>query len=123
LIDAQSLIIPDRCRVAQGLLEIFRFEKRVLGEDRAPVRIGGKEFENAANRDPHPTNARLPAALSRLNRNPIKQIYRGHVLSLDKMNARVDHWRNRDADRWGLFGTVVRDEQRVLANNSISLIR
>src|ERR1017187_4282574 len=71
-----------RC-VAQRLLEILGLEKWVLGEQRSAVGMSCKKLENAANGDPHPANARLPAALSRFNRNPIKQIYRRHVLSLE----------------------------------------
>jgi hypothetical protein len=82
-IDGQLFIIDSGCCVVQRLLEIFDFEKGVLGEQRSAVGISRKQFENAANRDPHPPDTRLPAALSRLNRNPIKQVYRCHMLSLD----------------------------------------
>jgi hypothetical protein len=67
----------------QRLLEIFGLEKGVLGEQRSAVRMSRKQLENAANGDPHPPDTRLSAALSRLNRNPIKQVCRRHVLSLD----------------------------------------
>jgi len=80
---AQPLVIDCRRRVPQRLLEVFGFEKRVLGEQRGVVRIRREQFEDAANGDPHPPDARLPNAFSRLNRNPIEQVYRRHMLSLD----------------------------------------
>jgi hypothetical protein len=64
-------------------LEIFGLEIRIRGKERSAVGISCKNLENAANGDPHPADAGLPAALSRFNRNPIKQPYHRHVLSLD----------------------------------------
>jgi PIN domain nuclease of toxin-antitoxin system len=52
-------------------------------------KLSRKQFENAADGDPHPLDARLSAALSRLNRDPIKQVYRRHVPSLDRAPPRV----------------------------------
>jgi hypothetical protein len=65
------------------LLEIFGLEKGVLGEQGSPVGIRRQKFENATNGDAHRSDARLPAALSWLDRNPIKQVYRRHIPSLD----------------------------------------
>ena len=56
----------------QGLLEILRFEKRILRKDRSPVRVGRKKFQYAADCDPHAAYTRLAAALPRFNRYPIK---------------------------------------------------
>jgi len=56
----------------QSLLEILQFEKRILGENRSPVRIRRKKFQYASDSDPHAAYARLAAALPRLNRNPIE---------------------------------------------------
>jgi len=56
----------------ESLLEILQFEKRILDEDRSPVRIRRKEFQYASDSDPHAAYTRLAAALPRLNRNPIK---------------------------------------------------
>jgi len=75
------------CCIAQGLLVVLGFEKGVLGEDRGAVGISREEFENAPDGDPHPADAWLAAAFSRVDGNPIKQIYRGHVLSLDAESA------------------------------------
>ena len=76
----------------QSLPEILGFEKRILGENRRPIRVRSKQFQNTADRNPHTANARLAAALPRLNRYPVKQIYRGHEPSLDYPWTSVDSW-------------------------------
>jgi len=80
---ADPFVIDSGCGVMQGLLEILVFEKRILGEDCRPIRVCGKQLQNPANRDSHTTDARLPAALPRLNRDPIKQVYRSHGTRLE----------------------------------------
>jgi len=90
-IDAQALIVERRCCVAQSLLEIFGLEKGVFGEQRSSVGIRREQLENATNGDPHRPDARLPTALSWLDRNPVEQVYRRHVPSLD-------HFRYRSLD-------------------------
>ena len=87
-IDAQTLIIESRCCEAQSLLEVFGLEKGVFGEQRGSVGICRKQFENATNSDPHRPDAWLPAALSWLDRNPIEQVYRRHIPSLDHIRYR-----------------------------------
>ena len=69
--------------MSQSLPEVFRFEKRILGEDRGPIRVLSQQFQNAANGNPHTADTRLAAALPWLHRNPIEPVYRGHDLSLD----------------------------------------
>ena len=85
MIDVESLVIDRGRGIAQDPLEVLGFEKCVLDEDRRSVGISREELENAADGNPHPADARLAAALSGFDRNPIKQIYRGHVLSLDEV--------------------------------------
>ncbi len=67
----------------QGLLEIFVFEKRILGEDCRPIWVCSKQLQDPADGDSHTTDARLPAALPRLNRNPIEQVYCSRGTSLE----------------------------------------
>jgi hypothetical protein len=67
----------------QSLHKILGIEKGVLEKQGSAVRVSRKELEHAANGDPHPPDARLPAALPRFNRNSVKQIYHRHVFSLE----------------------------------------
>ena len=80
---AQPLVINRGRRIMQGLLEILWLEKRILGKDRSPVRVGRKKFQYATNCDPHAAYTRLAAALPRFNRYPIKKIYGGDEPSLE----------------------------------------
>jgi hypothetical protein len=110
-IDVQSLVIDSHSGVVQRLLEILGLEKWILGKQGGIVRISRKEFEHAADGDPHRPDAGLPAALSRLNRNSIKQIYHRHVLSSDHP-ATMCIFEHRGqtvtcADRWAI-GTLLR---------------
>jgi hypothetical protein len=56
----------------QRLLEILGLENWILGKQGGMVRISRKEFEHAADGDPHRPDARLPAALPWLNSNSVK---------------------------------------------------
>jgi hypothetical protein len=89
-INGQALVIDGRSGIAQGLLEILGFEKGILGDQGRSVRISRKKFEDAANGDPHPADARLAAALPRLNCNSVKLIYRCHMLSLEHQHPLAD---------------------------------
>src|ERR1035441_7051031 len=68
-LDAESIVIDRGGRIAQRLLNVFWLEKRVLREERAAVRIGCEQLQNATNGDPHPADARFSGTLARLYRN------------------------------------------------------
>ena len=71
-IDAPTFVIYRGRSIAEGLVEIFRFEKRVVGDQCAPVRVGGQEFQYATDSNSHSANARLSAALPWVNGHAIK---------------------------------------------------
>ncbi len=80
-VDAHALVVDCRGRVPKRLLQIFRLKKRILGEESFTIGIRCKQFQNAADREPHTPKARFPCTLIGFNRYPIKD--RFHVVSLD----------------------------------------
>jgi hypothetical protein len=71
--DAHSFVIEyGRC-ITQRLFQIFIFQGRVFCQQCGSVRIDRKQFQNAANRDPHSSDARFTNAFARLNRDPIER--------------------------------------------------
>ena len=69
--------------MSHSLLKVLMFKIGILSSDSRPIGVRCQQFQDTAHADPHTAYAGLPAALARLNRNPIKEIYRGHEVSLD----------------------------------------
>ena len=64
----------DRCE-RQRLLNVFRFQFRVVAEELVTIRVCSNRFNDAPDRQPHTANARLPVHLVGVPRNPIKLPY------------------------------------------------
>ncbi len=76
-------------------MQIFRLEKRILGEKSLTVGIRCKQFQNTANSDPHPPNARFAATLTRFDCYSIKGGF--HVLSLNDAHPQSSHAASKSA--------------------------
>ncbi len=64
-------------------MEVFGLKIWIIRNDGRSVGIGRKQFENAADRDPHAAYTWFAAAFSGFDGDAIEQIDSGHVLSLD----------------------------------------
>ena len=68
--------------VAESLLEIFLFKKRVLAEKLFPVAVDSQNLQDPAHGDPHAADTRFAAALARFHGNAIKRRIRSHMHSV-----------------------------------------
>ena len=79
-VDAQVFGVYRRSGISKCLVEVVRFEERVIPKKRVPVRVSGKQFEDPAHGNSHATDTRLRAAFSGFNRNSIEMLY--HALGV-----------------------------------------
>jgi len=81
-INARAFVIDRRGCVTQCLIEIFRFEERVIRYQCGSVWVRCQKFQDAADGNSHAPNARFSAAFPRFHRYPIKLANCRHVFSL-----------------------------------------
>ena len=85
-VDPQTLVIHRGSGVAQCLIQVLWFEKRVVCDDRSPVRVRGQQLQHTPNCDPHAPKTGLPATLARFNGNPVKRAHCRHAFSVNHAN-------------------------------------
>lgn len=68
-------IVHQRRGIFQRLTDIFLFQLRILKEKIRAIGVSCNHIQDSANRDAHAADARLSAALSRLDGNPIEVLH------------------------------------------------
>lgn len=88
-----QFVIDRRGGIAQGLLQIFLLEKRVLRKKRGAILVGRKELEDTPNCDPHASDARLAPALFRFHRNTVELLNYCHLIQFRRIGRLCGHFR------------------------------
>ena len=104
MIEVMNIVI-DRSRcIVERLSQVLFFQERILPYDLPTVVVGGKNFQYAANGDPHSTNARFAPTLSRFDSDAFKRWKVTHVFILQGFSD----WRARRLTSTSLAANKVR---------------